>query len=96
MNYQNVSRLTNRIENIINDMLYCWIDNKGLICQQKIMFRVNCIDCLDRTNVIQSVISKNVLVNQVLQFLHLIFIFLKILFLNSSYVELDYLDLKLN
>lgn len=64
LNYQNVSRLTNRIENIINDMLYCWIDNKGLICQQKIIFRVNCIDCLDRTNVIQSVIAKNVLVNQ--------------------------------
>ena len=24
LNYQNVSRLTNRIENTINDMLYCW------------------------------------------------------------------------
>ena len=60
-----MSHLTNRISNTINDMLYCWIDNKGLICRQKFIFRVNCVDCLDRTNVIQSVISKNVLINQV-------------------------------
>jgi hypothetical protein len=65
LNYQNVSHLTSRIEETISDMLYCWVDKKGLICNQKKIFRVNCVDCLDRTNVIQSVISKHVLINQV-------------------------------
>jgi phosphatidylinositol 4-phosphatase len=32
---------------------YLWISNGRLMSKQKGVFRVNCIDCLDRTNVVQ-------------------------------------------
>lgn len=32
---------------------YLWISDKVVFSQQKGVFRVNCIDCLDRTNVVQ-------------------------------------------
>lgn len=31
------------------------------LCQQEGVFRVNCMDCLDRTNVIESVYAREVL-----------------------------------
>lgn len=34
---------------------YLWVSNDTLLSQQKGVFRVNCIDCLDRTNVVQVV-----------------------------------------
>lgn len=53
MHFENVSILINSIEDIIKDMNYCWKDKQGHICSQTGVFRVNCIDCLDRTNVVQ-------------------------------------------
>ena len=35
---------------------YFWISGKTIMSQQKGVFRVNCIDCLDRTNVVQVVV----------------------------------------
>lgn len=32
---------------------YLWIANDIIMSRQKGVFRVNCIDCLDRTNVVQ-------------------------------------------
>lgn len=33
---------------------FCWLDKNGLIVQeQKGIIRTNCVDCLDRTNVVQ-------------------------------------------
>lgn len=32
---------------------YLWISDNTIMSQQKGVFRVNCIDCLDRTNVVQ-------------------------------------------
>ncbi len=32
---------------------YLWISNDLIMAQQKGVFRVNCIDCLDRTNVVE-------------------------------------------
>lgn len=32
-----------------------------MICEQNGVFRVNCIDCLDRTNVVQSALAKIIL-----------------------------------
>jgi hypothetical protein len=32
---------------------YFWVSDNSVLCQQKGVFRVNCIDCLDRTNVVQ-------------------------------------------
>ncbi|XP_050685103.1 phosphatidylinositide phosphatase SAC2 isoform X2 [Leptidea sinapis] len=61
MHYENVSILINAIADVIEDMRFCWRDNRGLICEQNGVFRVNCIDCLDRTNVVQTAIAKLVL-----------------------------------
>lgn len=32
---------------------YLWVSNDRIMSQQKGVFRVNCIDCLDRTNVVE-------------------------------------------
>ncbi|KPI93717.1 Phosphatidylinositide phosphatase SAC2 [Papilio xuthus] len=61
MHYENVSILINAIADIIGEMRFCWRDDRGLICTQDGVFRVNCIDCLDRTNVVQTAIAKYVL-----------------------------------
>lgn len=53
MHFENVSLLISSIEDVIKDMNYCWKDKQGHICSQTGVFRVNCIDCLDRTNVVQ-------------------------------------------
>ncbi|KAL4708609.1 hypothetical protein ACJJTC_014217 [Scirpophaga incertulas] len=53
MHYENVSILINAIADVIGGMRFCWRDDRGLICTQDGVFRVNCIDCLDRTNVVQ-------------------------------------------
>ena len=38
---------------------------QGVVCRQEGVFRVNCVDCLDRTNVVQTAIARWVLENQV-------------------------------
>ncbi|XP_045613679.1 phosphatidylinositide phosphatase SAC2 isoform X2 [Procambarus clarkii] len=64
MRYENVSILIESIEDLIGKMLYCWVDKEGTICRQNGVFRINCIDCLDRTNVVQTAIAKSVLEGQ--------------------------------
>ncbi|CAH0697081.1 unnamed protein product [Spodoptera exigua] len=61
MHYENVSILINALSDVIGEMRFCWRDDRGLICTQNGVFRVNCIDCLDRTNVVQTAIAKYVL-----------------------------------
>lgn len=41
------------------------VDRKGIICEQKGVFRINCVDCLDRTNVVQTAIARIVIETQV-------------------------------
>ena len=53
MRFENVGRLLNGLEDVFHDMRYTWIDSHGVICQQQSTFRINCMDCLDRTNVCQ-------------------------------------------
>lgn len=53
MKFENVSLLIAKLEDVIQDMGFCWKDKDGIICRQSGVFRVNCIDCLDRTNVVQ-------------------------------------------
>lgn len=53
MHFENVTVLINALMDIITEMGYCWRDPQGYICRQNGVFRVNCIDCLDRTNVVQ-------------------------------------------
>ncbi|KAF5276553.1 hypothetical protein FQR65_LT03983 [Abscondita terminalis] len=61
MHFENVSILINCIVDIVKDMNYCWRDKQGHICSQVGVFRVNCIDCLDRTNVVQTALGKAVM-----------------------------------
>lgn len=42
-----------------------WDNN--ILSQQKGVFRTNCMDCLDRTNVVQSMLAKDILQDQLLQ-----------------------------
>jgi hypothetical protein len=65
MNFDNISILTENIVDIIRAIRYCWVDDSGLICEQQGVFRVNCLDCLDRTNIVQSSIGRIVLEVQV-------------------------------
>ncbi|XP_022241087.1 phosphatidylinositide phosphatase SAC2-like [Limulus polyphemus] len=67
MKFENVSVLIASIEDIIKDMRYYWVDNHGLICNQTGTFRINCIDCLDRTNIVQTAIAKAVMDTQFLR-----------------------------
>ncbi|XP_076301293.1 phosphatidylinositide phosphatase spermathreecae isoform X2 [Lasioglossum baleicum] len=61
MHFENVSILINSLATVLTDMGYCWRDKQGTICMQKGVFRVNCIDCLDRTNVVQTALGKAVM-----------------------------------
>ncbi|KAM3863437.1 phosphatidylinositide phosphatase SAC2 [Diretmus argenteus] len=64
MKFENVQTLTDAISDIITDMRWGWVDQAGVICQQEGIFRVNCMDCLDRTNVVQAAIARVVMEQQ--------------------------------
>uniref|UniRef100_A0A8C4T3X1 Inositol polyphosphate-5-phosphatase F n=1 Tax=Erpetoichthys calabaricus TaxID=27687 RepID=A0A8C4T3X1_ERPCA len=64
MKFENVQTLTDAISDIILDMKWCWVDQAGVICKQEGIFRVNCMDCLDRTNVVQAAIARVVMEQQ--------------------------------
>ncbi|XP_032550064.1 phosphatidylinositide phosphatase SAC2 [Chiroxiphia lanceolata] len=64
MKFENVQTLTDAIHDIILDMKWCWVDQAGVICKQEGIFRVNCMDCLDRTNVVQAAIARVVMEQQ--------------------------------
>ncbi|XP_069395050.1 phosphatidylinositide phosphatase SAC2 isoform X2 [Paralichthys olivaceus] len=64
MRFENVQILTDAISDIITDMKWAWVDQAGVICQQEGIFRVNCMDCLDRTNVVQAAVARVVMEQQ--------------------------------
>uniref|UniRef100_A0A665TP36 Inositol polyphosphate-5-phosphatase F n=1 Tax=Echeneis naucrates TaxID=173247 RepID=A0A665TP36_ECHNA len=64
MKFENVQILTDAISDIITDMKWAWVDQAGVICKQEGIFRVNCMDCLDRTNVVQAAIARVVMEQQ--------------------------------
>lgn len=43
----------------------CRVDGEGMICEQSGVYRVNCIDCLDRTNVVQTAVARIIIDQQV-------------------------------
>jgi len=53
MRFKNVELLIQKLDDMVKSMGYTWKDQYGVICEQKGVFRVNCVDCLDRTNVVQ-------------------------------------------
>uniref|UniRef100_A0A0K0FXZ8 Phosphatidylinositide phosphatase SAC2 (inferred by orthology to a human protein) n=1 Tax=Strongyloides venezuelensis TaxID=75913 RepID=A0A0K0FXZ8_STRVS len=53
------------IEDELNKIGFCWLDKNGVILtKQNGIVRTNCVDCLDRTNVVQGAISQVVCLNQ--------------------------------
>lgn len=67
MRFENVSALIEALAPEAGAMGFYWKDSKGPICKQKSVFRVNCMDCLDRTNVVQTAIGKTVLESQLVK-----------------------------
>lgn len=82
MRYENIEeRLIKSLEGPIQELGYCWLAprNEGIansrkggeswerLYDQKGVIRTNCMDCLDRTNVVQSAISRHVLNHQLLR-----------------------------
>ncbi|KAL5968470.1 Phosphatidylinositide phosphatase SAC2 [Taenia solium] len=61
LRFGNVSILLEGVKAIIRDMKYCWLHRNYLICRQESVFRVNCVDCLDRTNLVQCVFATSVI-----------------------------------
>lgn len=49
------------VENLRINRMDTDLGDNSLLCTQEGVFRVNCMDCLDRTNVVQSVISQDIL-----------------------------------
>ena len=51
----------------LNDFvsLFGRTDDRGIICDQRGIFRVNCMDCLDRTNVVQAALARHIMEQQV-------------------------------
>ncbi|CAL8115328.1 unnamed protein product [Orchesella dallaii] len=64
LKFDNVKLLTERLSDITKNMAYCWVDSYGTVMKQNGTYRVNCVDCLDRTNVVQSFLAKDVLSHQ--------------------------------
>ncbi|GLB34696.1 putative inositol phosphatase [Lyophyllum shimeji] len=64
MKYENISKLIESMDKTFDAQGYLWISGNTVMSQQKGVFRVNCIDCLDRTNVVQSAFARYVLNKQ--------------------------------
>ena len=47
-------------QTVQNDIGFCYGDHQGLLRFQKGVHRINCVDCLDRTNVVQRWLAENV------------------------------------
>ncbi|CAD6994300.1 unnamed protein product [Ceratitis capitata] len=67
MRFENVSALVEALAPEAGAMGFHWRDQRGVICNQKSVFRVNCMDCLDRTNVVETAIGKAVLESQLVK-----------------------------
>eukprot|EP00741_Cyanophora_paradoxa_P004975 tig00000842_g4823.t1 len=67
MRYDRLSLLMEKIEADLDSHGYLLAD-KGVNEVQKGVIRTNCIDCLDRTNVVQTLIARRMLVKQLRRF----------------------------
>lgn len=67
MKYENISKLIHQLKSTFADQGYFWTCQGEVMREQRGTFRVNCIDCLDRTNVVQSALARHVLTSQLTQ-----------------------------
>ncbi|XAO27080.1 hypothetical protein I312_105922 [Cryptococcus bacillisporus CA1280] len=65
MKWENIVELVDSLN--LESMGYFWTLQGDVIREQKGAFRTNCIDCLDRTNVVQSAIARRVLNTMLMQ-----------------------------
>jgi len=61
MKFENVSRLLEKIKDTLDDFGSTVVADGEIVQQQKGVVRTNCMDCLDRTNVCQSMFAKYML-----------------------------------
>ncbi|KAI0647334.1 SacI homology domain-containing protein [Trametes meyenii] len=64
MKYENIAKLIEELERTFESQGYFWVSNTLIMSKQKGVFRVNCIDGLDRTNVVESAFARHVLNRQ--------------------------------
>ncbi|KAJ3818742.1 SacI homology domain-containing protein [Lentinula raphanica] len=64
MKYENIAHLVDSMEKPFDLQAFFWVSDGIVLSQQKGVFRVNCIDCLDRTNVVQSAFARHILNKQ--------------------------------
>ncbi|XP_062913399.1 phosphatidylinositide phosphatase SAC2-like [Mobula hypostoma] len=62
--FENVEILTNGISDIINDLKWFRLSKGRVLKVQEGVPRVNCMDSLDRTNLVQSIIARKILEQQ--------------------------------
>jgi len=67
MRWHRLSILMDKLKQDIEDHGYYFSTNESTLQRQTGVFRVNCIDCLDRTNVVQSMLAKTILEEQLLK-----------------------------
>ncbi|KAJ2798997.1 hypothetical protein H4R20_004612 [Coemansia guatemalensis] len=67
MRYDNVKQLVTQLQREAADMGYFWHSGGDVFTRQQGVFRVNCMDCLDRTNVVQSALAGFVLNEQLVR-----------------------------
>ncbi|KAL1412508.1 hypothetical protein Q8F55_000254 [Vanrija albida] len=65
MKWENISELVNSLD--FDSIGYLWALQGEAVQEQRGAFRTNCIDCLDRTNVVQSAIARRVLTHMMTQ-----------------------------
>lgn len=61
MRFENVSILMDSLEPFLNSTSWTEISNNEIAQQQSGILRTNCMDCLDRTNVVQSACARTML-----------------------------------
>lgn len=64
MKYENISKLVSQLQRNFDSQGFFWASGGLVLSEQKSVFRVNCIDTLDRTNVVQSAFARSVLQSQ--------------------------------
>ncbi|XP_043199196.1 phosphatidylinositide phosphatase SAC2-like [Amphibalanus amphitrite] len=64
LRFENVALLLAAVSDDLAATGFTWADRRGALCQQSAVFRVSCIDCLDRTNVVQTALARTMLQTQ--------------------------------
>lgn len=62
--WKNMSIFTDKISDTLNQYSYYRMSNNEVLSEQTGVFRTNCIDCIDRTNMIQREIARKSLLSQ--------------------------------